>query len=415
MPTYSLLDLQAYIRRVLALNFQEGLWITAEIAQVGRSRGHLFLDLVQKGPDAHSDIVAQAQAVVWQRDYQRLRLSIGFALDEVLHEGREVRLCVRVDYHERYGLKLVVTDADAAYTFGRLELQRRQTIDTLRQLGLLERNRALPLPAVLQRIAVVTSEGAAGFQDFREHLAQNPFGYAFDCRLFAAAVQGKSLEAEIIGALETVAAQRDRFDGVAVLRGGGARLDLAGFDALELCKTAAALPLPLLTGIGHDTDETVLDLVAHTALKTPTAVADFLIQHNLFFENNLARLAEHFRAAADQHLKIKNLEMANLEAALHWGAQGRMRSAHQQVDALAAGLPALIRQRLHRAADYLHRADTLCQALHPQAVLRRGFSLTLRDGKVLTHAAAATPGDVLETRLQDGVLVSRVEQPAKTP
>lgn len=414
MITYTLLDLQAYIRQVLALNFQENLWITAEIAQVGRSRGHLFLDLVQKGPDAQSGVAAQIQAVVWQRDYQRLRLSIGFALDEVLREGREVRLCVRVDYNERYGLKLIVADADAAYTFGRLELQRRQTIDTLRQLGLLERNRTLPLPSVLQRIAVVTSEGAAGFQDFREHLTQNPFGYTFHCQLFSAAVQGKSLEAEIIAALEAVAAQRHRFDCVAVLRGGGARLDLAGFDALELCKTAAALPLPLLTGIGHDTDETVLDLVAHTALKTPTAVADFLIQHNLFFENNLARLAEHFRTAADRHLRIKNLEIANLEAALHWGAQSCIRSAHQHVDAIAAGLPALIRQRLHRAADDLHRADTLCNALHPEAVLRRGFSLTLKDGKALTHANAAKPGDLLETHLQDGVLVSRVEQQTKT-
>lgn len=409
MTTYSLLDLQAYIRRVLALNFQENLWITAEIAQIGRSRGHLFLDLVQKGPDADSDVVAQAQAVVWQRDYQRLRLSVGLVLDDVLREGREVRLGVRVDYHERYGLKFVVTDADAAYTFGRLELQRRQTIDTLRQLGLLERNRALPLPSVLQRIAVVTSESAAGFQDFRAHLAQNLQGYAFHCQLFSVAVQGKSLEAEITTALEYVATQRDRFDAVVVLRGGGARLDLAGFDALALCKTAAALPLPLFTGIGHDTDETVLDLVAYASLKTPTAVADFLVQHNLFFENNILRLAEHFRAAAEHHLRIKSLETANLESAVYWGAHGRTRAARQHLETCAAVLPVLAQQRLRGAADYLHRAEALCAALHPEATLRRGFSLTLRDGKVLTRAQAAQPGDVLETMLGDGKIVSRVE------
>jgi len=409
MQTYSLLDLQAYVRRVLALNFQENLWITAEIAQVGRSRGHLFLDLVQKGQEAGIEVAAQAQAVLWQRDYQRLRLSVGLALDEVLREGREVRLCVRVDYHERFGLRLLVTDADPTYTFGRLELQRRQTLDTLRQLGLLERNRALPLPLVLQRIAVVTSEGAAGFQDFREHLAQNPFGYAFQCQLFSTAVQGASLESEMIAALETVAAGREQFDCVVVLRGGGARLDLGGFDALELCKTAAALPLPLFTGIGHDMDETVLDLVAHTALKTPTAVADFLVQHNLFFENSLLRLAEHFRASADQHLKLKNLDLANLETTLPWGVWARVRAARQEVDTAAAALPGLSRRLVRQAADNLYRAEALCTALHPDATLRRGFSLTLKDGKVLTDAETVEPGDVLKTRLRDGVVVSRVE------
>jgi len=409
MQTYSLLDLQAYVRRVLALNFQENLWITAEIAQVGRARGHLFLQLVQKGQEADADFAAQAQAVLWQRDYQRLRLSVGLALDEVLQEGREVRLCVRVDYHERFGLRLLVTDADPVYTFGRLELQRRQTLDTLRQLGLLERNRALPLPSVLQRIAVVSSEGAAGFQDFRQHLAQNSFGYAFHCQLFSTAVQGAGLESEMIAVLETVAAQREQFDCVVVLRGGGARLDLGGFDALGLCKAAAVLPLPLFTGIGHETDETILDLVAHSALKTPTAVADFLVQHNLFFENSLTRLAEHFRTAANQHLKIKNMDLANLGTALPWGVRARVLAARQEVDAAAAALPDLSSRLVLRAADNLYRAEALCTALHPDATLRRGFSLTYKNGKVLTDAETVEPGDLLKTRLRDGVVVSWVE------
>lgn len=409
MQTCSLLDLQEYIRQVLALNFQEPLWVTAEIAQAGRSRGHVFLNLVQKGETPGSDIAAQAQAVLWQRDYQRLRLSVGLTLDEVLQEGREVRLCVRVEYHEQYGLRLIVTDADPAYTFGRLELRRRQTLDTLRQLGLLERNRALPLPSVLQRIAVVSSEGAAGFQDFRQHLAQNPFGYDFQCRIFSSVVQGAGLEPEMIAALEAVAAQRDQFDCVVVLRGGGARLDLSGFDSLELCKAAATLPLPLFTGIGHDTDETLLDLVAHSALKTPTAVADFLVQHNLVFENDLLRLAEQSRAVADRHLTVTNLNLSNLESAIFWSAQTRLRTARQQVEAAAVNLPGLWRRIIQHAATDLQRADDICAALHPDATLRRGFSLTFKAGKVLTDAGAVAPGDVLETQLRDGKVVSRVE------
>lgn len=409
MQTYTLFDLHEHIRRVLALNYPEALWITAEIAQISRSRGHLYLNVVQKGADTDPDIVAQAQAVVWQRDYQKLRLAQGLALDEVLREGCEVRMLVRVDFHERYGLKLLISDVDPAYTFGQLELQRRQTIETLRNLGLLERNRALPLPAVLQRVAVVSSEGAAGFQDFREQLAANPFGFRFHCRLFSAAVQGNNAETELIAALDSIAAQRHRFDCAVILRGGGARLDLAAFDRLALCKTAAGLPLPVFTGIGHDVDESVLDLVAHTALKTPTAVADFLIQHNLFFENNVLRVAGHVRENADHHLRVKTLELNNLEGAAHWGVQGRTRSARQQIDHLADALPALVRRRLQGAVRQLDQAETFCAALHPEAALRRGFSLTLKNGKVLTSADALAPGDTLETRLREGVVLSVVK------
>ncbi|MFN0015559.1 MAG: exodeoxyribonuclease VII large subunit [Saprospiraceae bacterium] len=410
MQTYSLLDLQAYIRQVLALNFQENLWITAEITQASHARGHLFLDLVQKGPEPDSPVAAQAQAVLWQREHQRLRLSVGPVLDEVLREGREVRLCVRVDYHERHGIRLVVADADPAHTFGRIELQRRQTIESLRLVGLLERNRALPLPSVLQRVAVITSEGAAGFQDFREHLTQNPFGYRFHCRLFATAVQGANLETEMIAALDAVAAQRDQFDCAVVLRGGGARLDLGGFDSLALCKTAAALPLPLLTGIGHDSDETVLDLVAHVALKTPTAVADYLAQHNLVFENKIMRLAEAMQASAWRCLKTEAIHLANLESAVRWAAISRVRSGRQAVENMATLLPTLTTRCIRQAADRLQSASAFCAALHPDAALRRGFSLTLHGGKPLTDASAVEPGDVLETRLRKGTVVSRVSE-----
>lgn len=409
MQTYTLFDLLEHLRRVIALNYPEALWITAEIAQISRSRGHLYLDLVQKGAGADSGIAAQAQAVIWQREYQKLRLAQGIALEEVLHDGREVRLLARVDFHERYGLKLLITDVDPAYTFGQIELRRRQTIDTLRALGLLERNRALPLPAVLQRIAVVSSEGAAGFQDFREHLAANAFRYRFQCRLFSSAVQGDNAEPELIAALETIAAQRDRFDCAVILRGGGARTDLAAFDRLNLCKIAATLPLPLFTGIGHDADESVLDMVAHTALKTPTAVADFLIQHNLFFENSLLRIAGQIQETAAYHLKVKNLELHNLESASRWGARARARAAQQQIEQTASALPDLIRRQLLAAARQLEQAEALCAALHPEAALRRGFSLTLKDGKVVTAAAEVQPGDMLDTRLREGSVSSVVK------
>ncbi len=407
--TYSLLDLNAHIRYALALNFPEAVWITAEIAQVTESRGHIFLDLVQKGEGEEDVVVAQAAAIVWQRQYRQLRLQLGRAIDEALCEGREVRLQVRVDFHERYGLKLIVFDADPAYTIGRLELQRRQTLKKLEEAGLLERNRSLPLPRVLQRIAVISSEGAAGLQDFQEHLRQNPFGFAFQLRLFSTAVQGENLEAEFLQALQQVSQQAQAFDCAVVLRGGGARLDLSGFDALSVCQAAALLPLPLLTGIGHETDETVLDRVAYAALKTPTAVADYLIQHNLFFESALVEQAEQVRECTQQHLHQQHLQLTHWETAAQWATQTHLRSARQQLAYAEQTLPTLAHQMLRRAHDHLQRAEALCLALHPNAALRRGFSLTRKNGRAVTSVQDAQPGDVIETQLADGTFRARVE------
>lgn len=407
MQAYTLFDLNEHIRRVLALNFQQTLWITAEIARAGQSRGHFYLDLVQKGEG--DSLLAQAQAVLWAGDYRRLRLQLGAELDLVLRDGLEVKMQVRVDFHERYGLKLLVTGIDPAFTAGQLNLRRRQTIQTLRELGLLERNRSLPLPPVLQRIAVVTSEGAAGFQDFREHLEKNTFGYRFKCALFAASVQGKTAETELIAALEQVAGRHDEFDCAVVVRGGGARTDLAVFDGLELCKTVAAMPLPVFTGIGHDVDESVLDLAAYAALKTPTAVADFLLQHNLFFENEILGLGAQIRETANYMLKISQLELGRLETALHWSSRERMGAAEQRLDAIEKALPALASQLLRHRHRQLDHVEAVCLALHPENVLRRGYSMTLKGGKVVTSPAEVATADLLETRVSGGTIVSRVE------
>lgn len=401
---YSLFDLNEYIRRVLSLNFQQALWIEAELAEAGRSRGHWYLDLVQKGPT--EDIVAQAQAVLWANDYRRLRQTLGPGLDAVLQAGLSVKMLVKVDFHERYGLKFIIQDLDPAWTLGQLELRRRQTLATLRQLDLLERNRQQPLPMVLQRLAVISSETAAGYQDFQSHLAQNPFGYRFECRFLAAAVQGKSAEPELIAALEAVRALQADFDAVVILRGGGARLDLAAFDGLDLAKTVATLPLPVLTGIGHDSDESVLDLVSHTALKTPTAVADFLLQHNLSFEHKLIQLAAQVRLHGDHQLQLGFLDLDRAETSLQWSSRQRCQTAAQQLDFLETQLPLLSAQLLERRRREVEQAAALCAALDPQKALQRGYSITTYAGQLLRSTAQAPSGAVLETRLADGVVVS---------
>ena len=402
MNVYQLNELNNFIRQVVALNFAQPLWIEAEIAQANRSRGHLYLDLVQKGDN--NEPLAQAQGVLWENDYRKLRISHGLALDQVLREGVALKMQVRVEFHERYGLKLHLVDIDPAYTLGQLALQRRQTLATLEKEGLLALNRQKPLPHVLQRIAVVSSEGAAGWQDFREHLVQNAFGYQFYVQFFQSAVQGRNAEIELIAALQTVALRHDKFDAVVIVRGGGARLDLAAFDTLELGRKVAAMPLPVLVGIGHDVDETVLDLVAHQSLKTPTAVADFLVQHNLFFENEILRSAETLQRYGMHQLNIGNLELERQEQNLRWGVREKLQIASQNIKRVVQMLPVLTSQTIQNQRSNIDRFEALCAALHPSAILSRGFSITRFDGKIVTNPNEIPEGGTVQVQLKDGEL-----------
>jgi exodeoxyribonuclease VII large subunit len=406
MTTLTLFDLNQHIRRALALNFPQAVWVTAELAQVGESRGHFYLDLVQK--TEAGELIAQAQATLWASELRALKARFPLGITSLLREGLELRLHVRPDFHERYGLRLRVTDLDPTYTFGLLGLQRRDTLQTLRELGLVTQNRALVLPPVLQRVAVISAEAAAGLQDFQQHLGSNSFGYSFDCQLFNSAMQGKNAEPELVAALEKIYRQKKKFDCVVIVRGGGARLDLAAFDGLELCKAAAQMPLPVFTGIGHDVDESVLDLVAHTALKTPTAVADFLVQHNFAFESRMQNAIQQLTFLADNALKTNNLLLKNMEVTAHFASLGCLRAAAVQLGFAEQKIPTLARQTLRQQVLQLEQVEHLCQNLHPENVLRRGYSLTLKNGKILRATTEAARGDVLETRLHDGTLHSQV-------
>jgi len=287
-------------------------------------------------------------------------------------------------------------------------MQRRETIDTLRREGLLERNRALPLRVAIQRIAVISSEGAAGWQDFRRHLAENPFGYAFSCRLFTSALQGPQTALELPAALAEVAARCGDFDVIVIIRGGGARTDLAAFDHPQAARAVALAPLPVLTGIGHDCDETVCDLVSHKSLKTPTAVADFLIQHNLLYENSILQLAEQIRATGAYMLKNQALQLENQAAQIHWSARALVQNGNLLLRQADAALPGLARQLLRKSNAQLDQAAQLVAAADPALVLQRGFSISLKNGKVVRSVHELQDGDLLETQLADGKVRSIV-------
>jgi exodeoxyribonuclease VII large subunit len=404
MQVYSLLELNTYLRRVVAMNFQAPLWITAEIGQAGQSRGHLYLDLIEKGEE--EDLVAKSQAVVWATDLRRIRGTVGDTLDEVLQAGRQVQLQVRVDFHERYGLKLIVTDIDPAYTFGQISLQRRNTILALQQAGLTTLNKRLELPPVIQRIAVISGEHAAGLRDFRVHLQENAYGYTFRISLFEAAMQGNLTGQEITAQLESINDQAPHFDCIAIIRGGGARMDLAAFDGLPLCTAIAQAHLPVLTGIGHDIDETVADMVAHTNLKTPTAVADFFIQHNLDFETDLYETGRRLAQCAGQQIAKYQSKLEQLSAGLHHASKSMTNRQRIALAHIEAQLKPSADRILQQQSRWLLHAEALSLSFHPQRVLERGYSLTTCDGKILKTPAPA--GTVVETRLANGTMKSTV-------
>lgn len=402
----TLFELNEHLRRVVALNFPQPLWLSAELAQVGENRGHYYLELVQKGET--DDIIAQAQGVIWAADFRKMLSRHGMALRSVLQEGLELKLQVRPEFHERYGLKLQILDLDPEYTLGQLDLLRRQTVLALKEQGLFDLNRTLQLPLTLQRIAVISSETAAGLQDFLRQLEENPYGYQFHLQLFASSVQGKNAAAELTEALGRIARQAADFDCVAIVRGGGSRLDLSAFDGLECCAATALLPIPVLAGIGHDVDETVLDLVACRPLKTPTAVAAFILQHQLDFESNVLEAVERIRHSGRTLLQAHQYYLEQAMTEIRWSARERLRNAHTRLETAEQSLLPNALQLLRNQTWAVDQAEAFCRAMHPEIALRRGFSITRFNGSVVVDAGSLQPGDVLETTLHNGAVASVV-------
>ena len=279
MNSYSLIELQRFIQRVLALNFEQAFWIKAEIGQASLSRGHFFLQLIQKAEDS-DDIIAESRANLWSRQMRQIQDKTGkqLPLDQLLKTGNEVEILVEVQHHERYGLSLNILDLNPAFSLGQLAQQKQETLDRLIKDKMLDKNKNQRPPAIIQNIAVLSSPNAAGLADFKNQLINNSYGYRFNMELYPVAVQGQHASREIIQALKQIQGALYKPELIIILRGGGSKLDLAAFDALDLCMTVAQCNLPVLAAVGHETDESVLDLVAYDNVKTPTAAADFLIE-----------------------------------------------------------------------------------------------------------------------------------------
>ena len=390
-------------RRALALNFPTALWVRAEVTQLTERRGNRYLTLSQKGEAGE---LARAGANLWGRDYNRVLRSRGKAAAEVLQAGREVSFQCELELHEIYGLKLRVLDWDPSFTLGQVELERRAVLERLEREGLLGLNAQAASGPVYQRLAVLTSAAAAGYADFREQLAENPYGYAYAVDHYDVAVQGERTVPTVTMAFEALSARADDYDAVCLLRGGGGRLDLASFDRYEIGSAIALCPVPVLVGIGHETDETVPDAVAHTALKTPTALAEHILQRTAQFEAEQAQAARQIARWAEQLLRRTSTETDRAAAAVR---ELTLRQISGRTSGLALAeqrLTASARQAFAKTRNAVDAAAAQVEALDPQRVLERGYTITSLANGRLAKPETLAAGDALVTAFAGGATVN---------
>lgn len=421
MEHLSLYELNNQIRRVIDNSFYDGVWVTGELLE-GRlaSGGHFYGELVQRDEESDS-IIARARLNIWARNYQILRLRFQQETGETLRSGLKLLLFVKVTFHEQFGYSLNVLDVDASYTVGDMVRRRMEILQQLQTEGVIDDNKTLPLPMCMQRIAVISSDTAAGYGDFCDQLLNNDYGLHFDIKLFPAVMQGSRVETSILAALESVLDANDInnqcsrsgesdgcFDCVVIIRGGGATGDLSDFDSYNLASAIAQFPLPVFVGIGHERDETVLDYVANQALKTPTAVAAFIIDHQV---QELARINDFslkITNAARNYLHRENVRISRFSTFFPL-AFARLKERHlARIEMLFQRVSSSIPHRLERETHRLDLFEQRFKSLDPDLLLKRGYSITTCNGRLVRSPHDVNVGDTIVTRTEGGEITSTV-------
>lgn len=408
MESFTLYQVNEYIRRVIALNFKEPIWVEAEISQCNVAKGNYYIDLIDK--DENSDqVTANAQANLWQSSYKFIKRKIGIVIDELLQEGRTVRFKCKVDFHERYGLKLVVEDIDPNYTFGRIELKRQEIIKRLQEEGFYPLNKQTTLPEVIQRVALITSSRAAGYKDFKAHLEANAYGYKYDIDIYESSMQGQHVERDCLAGIETIISKsKDVYDAVVILRGGGSKLDLSAFDNFNVAVAIAKSNIPFIIGIGHEIDQSVVDLVSNTSLKTPTAVADMLIERMLHYESQMLQKYQYIATQANQYLQS---ELNTLEL-LHQGMIHRSKQTinreHQSIDIATLFIKNGVGKIINQAENNLAVLSVKIDGYDPSKILDRGFAHVKMDGKSVSNGKALKKDQEIEIIFADSHKTAKV-------
>ncbi|MBR5936359.1 MAG: exodeoxyribonuclease VII large subunit [Bacteroidaceae bacterium] len=408
MDTITLQELNGRVKSTLQFEMPDAYWVQAEISGISPSgQGHCYLELVQKDTTGRT-FLAKAKANVWRNTWLKIKPYFEAETGESLKVGMKVLLQVTVTFHEVYGYSLVVQDIDPTYTMGDMARRRKEILDQLAKDGVIGLNHELEIPVLPHRIAVISSATAAGYGDFRNQLANNVYGFRFYVKLFQAAMQGDDVERSVIAALDAVAARMDDFDLVVIIRGGGAVSELSCFDSYNLAYNIANFPLPVITGIGHERDDTVADVVAHTKVKTPTAAAEFII--NMVFDTAqvLETLARRMGDAVTGRMNTETVRLERLAQKLP-SLFAVLKVRYEQMlenmwNKSVTGVSNLLTARVHK----LELLEKSISAADPALILKRGFSLTRCNGHVVSSASDLKPGDRLTTVLADGSVESEI-------
>ena len=435
-PSLSLLELNSLVRQVIEETLSQEYWVEAELSECRESRGHCYMELIEKDETSATPI-ARASAKCWRTQWAMLQPYFERTTGQTLHAGLKVRLKVYAQFHEAFGFSWIVTDIDPTFTLGDMARKRQEIIRKLKEEGIFNLQKELTLPLFCQRIAVISSETAAGYGDFVNQLIHNDSGLKFSIQLFPAIMQGEQVEQSIIDALNMIYEANEpnkshgSFDCVVIIRGGGATADMSGFDTLALAENVANFPLPIITGIGHDRDESILDMVSFLRVKTPTAAAAFLVSHLEEVLNTIDDAQDRIAHYAQNKITILNSQLSTLNTQLRsifsvvktrqearldalysrlaHHAQQKLSTLNTQLSTIESRLPLLLDSSLKTKKHQLELLEEKVKTLDPSLLLRRGYSITLKDGKAVRDAATLHPGDEIKTRFANGSVHSIVK------
>lgn len=426
----TLYELNTLVREVVEEQLPMSYWVIAELSECRESHGHCYMELVQKDDAAHTP-VARASAKCWRSKWQLVRPRFERVTGQTIRAGQQIMLLVHAQFHETYGFSWIVDDINPEYTLGDMARRRMEIIAQLKSEGIFELNKELELPHLANRVAVISSQTAAGYGDFCDQLNDNTYNLNFSVTLFPAIMQGEQIEESIISALDEIASRESEFDVVVIIRGGGATADLSGFDTLALAENVAQFPLPVITGIGHDRDECILDMIAFASVKTPTAAATFLIEHLyevLTYVDNmqirivqsangqLSSLKERIRQIASQlpirltrSLTKYELRIHQLQSEVGAASEAVLTNYKHHIERLETLLPQRASQVLDRQRHSLELLSMRVKAVDPQRILDCGYSITTIDGKAVKDTSKMEVGMTVKTRVAKGEFVSEIK------
>jgi exodeoxyribonuclease VII large subunit len=408
MTSITLSELTNQIQQVIRSNFDTPQWIRAEISELRENPGgHCYLELVEKD-DASDALLAKTKATIWASTYRMLKLYFESSTGQSLRAGLNVLVSVTVEFHGVYGFSLNIRDIDPTFTIGEMAARRLKIIRQLEEDGIVDMNKEIPFPVLPQRLAIISSPTAAGYGDFCDQLKNDSSHFAFYPKLFSAVMQGDQAEASIVSALEKIYEHIELFDVVVIIRGGGAITDLACFDSYELALNCAQFPLPIVSGIGHQRDISILDMVANTSVKTPTAAAELLISVLQDAENRMVSVVEDIQHLVKNKIDIENRFIDQAQMRIKQTLRSWVLQKGHLLDRQRNRLQSSIRMQLLKQNNKLSLLEKNIETHSPQFLLKHGYTITTLNGKRITSSKQIKQGDQIRTYVGDGDFESQI-------